>query len=511
MAVPAERKRVAVVGSGVAGLSCAYLLARKHDVAIFEREKAVGMDAHSLDAHGARMDIPLRVFSESYYPNLTNLYNLVGIKYHVADYSFCCLAGGTKQAAAAYFRYVNFLWRGSAFPVPALFHLRQLVKCARLGGAFAHFLKYSPGYLTSSPEVADLSLEDFLGRFGYSPEFGTELLYPMLSVVCTCSYAAVAAYPAAIVVDYFANKYGLSGAQCRAYEGTRDVVDRLTAGVARVVTSATIVKAEAAGATSLAGVACKLRWRDAAGVEHVEEFDEIVLAMQANASAKVLLSPHAPQLDALKRFEYEMKRVVLHTDAALMPPHKRDWSPLNLCITPGEDAASVTVWMNRIDSHLASELSRSVFQTWNPVTEPEASTVIADFSFERPVVNAASVKAIADLQGTQGHGHVRGRARHPARRPAIAPFRHPRRSPPPPPRAQVWFVGAYSRYSMPLLENGVKSAMVVARALGVDTSDVEFDEAAHANQVASRTLIYSLLVLLFAVALTAVHASYHFF
>ena len=135
MAVPAERKRVAVVGSGVAGLSCAYLLARKHDVAIFEREKAVGMDAHSLDAHGARMDIPLRVFSESYYPNLTNLYNLVGIKYHVADYSFCCLAGGTKQAAAAYFRYVNFLWRGSAFPVPALFHPPQLVKCARLGAA----------------------------------------------------------------------------------------------------------------------------------------------------------------------------------------------------------------------------------------------------------------------------------------------------------------------------------------------------------------------------------------
>ena len=87
-AVP--RKRIAVVGSGVAGLSAAFLLSRSHEVHVFEREDAVGMDAHSLSAHGARMDIPLRVFSESYYPNLCNIYKLVGVKYGLADYSFSC-------------------------------------------------------------------------------------------------------------------------------------------------------------------------------------------------------------------------------------------------------------------------------------------------------------------------------------------------------------------------------------------------------------------------------------
>ena len=67
--------------------------------------------------------------------------------------------------------------------------------------AFAHFVRCSPEYMAADP--AEISLGDFLQRHGYPPEFGSDLLYPMLSVVCTCSYAAVAAYPASIVIDYY--------------------------------------------------------------------------------------------------------------------------------------------------------------------------------------------------------------------------------------------------------------------------------------------------------------------
>ena len=366
-----------------------------------------------------------------------------------------------------------------ALPLPALFHAGQLLKCARLAGQFAHFLSYSPALIDALPPARrSMALGDFLTEHGYSSEFAAELLYPMLSVVCTCSYKAVAAYPAQIIVDYFGNKYGFSGAQCRAYGGTRDVVDRLTAPVRRVVTAATVTSAEAASlAEKPGGKLCSLSWRDADGVEHTETFDEIVLAMQANASGRVLRTPHAVQLDALRAFEYESKRVVLHTDDQLMPPHARDWSPLNIVTQPEAEAASVTVWMNRIDSDLRSQLRRPLFQTWNPVVEPAKSHVIADFSFERPVVNAASVAAMAELKASQGHGHV-------------------------------WFVGAYSRYSMPLLENGVKSAMEVARALGVDVSDVEFDESAVQARRDSSSLTLSLILLVVAIALTLAHASY---
>ena len=240
MEVP--RRRVAVVGSGVAGLSTAFLLSRKHAVSLFEREANVGMDAHSLDAHGARMDIPLRVFSESYYPNLCNLYRLVGVKYHYADYSFSCLGGAE---ARSYFRYINLFIGGMALPLPGLYNPLQLAKCVRLAFQLAHFFKRSPAYMEADPACATMTIGQFLKAHGYSKEFASDLLYPMLSVVCTCTCAsafersnaarvwnaaapprlghstclqlsvrlwflwtdaAVEAYPAQIVVDYFANK-----------------------------------------------------------------------------------------------------------------------------------------------------------------------------------------------------------------------------------------------------------------------------------------------------------------
>jgi hypothetical protein len=142
------RKRIAVVGSGVAGLSAAYLLSRRHEVHIFEREDAVGMDAHSVSIHGARMDIPLRVFSESYYPNLCNIYKLVGVNYDLADYSFSCRGGG-ESSAAAYFRYVNCFVRGMALPIPACLNPMQLAKCVRLG----YNVRIAPVLLSKRPQT----------------------------------------------------------------------------------------------------------------------------------------------------------------------------------------------------------------------------------------------------------------------------------------------------------------------------------------------------------------------
>jgi len=164
---PPERKRVAVVGSGIAGLTAAYLLSREHEVTLFEREAVLGMDAHSRDAHGARMDIPLRVFSESYYPNLCRLYQLLGIRYHTADYSFSCSHGAADGTAAvagsarrAYFRYSNLFYRGMAIPLPSLGLLlapHRVPKYLGLTYQFMRFLRSSPDQIQMDG-MSELSL-----------------------------------------------------------------------------------------------------------------------------------------------------------------------------------------------------------------------------------------------------------------------------------------------------------------------------------------------------------------
>ena len=161
MNTPAE-KRVAVVGSGIAGLTAAHLIARKHHVTLYERESTLGMDAHSVRHHRARVDIPLRVFSEAYYPNLCKLYTLIGIVYHSADYSFSLLRA--VRAPSAYFRYANFFHKGASYPYPSLGMLLYpptAAKYARLLFSFVHFLMRSPRYI-AEPSLAGLTLAAFL-------------------------------------------------------------------------------------------------------------------------------------------------------------------------------------------------------------------------------------------------------------------------------------------------------------------------------------------------------------
>ena len=122
-----------------------------------------------------------------------------------------------------------------------------------------------------------------------------------------------------------------------------------------------------------------------------------------------------------------------------MPKQRRDWSPLNIVVDKEADAASCTIWMNELDVGLREELSAPLFQTWNPVVEPDPKTVQCDYGFERPVVTFDSAAAMTKLEATQGRGHV-------------------------------WFVGAYSRFSMPLLENGVKSSLEVTATITITTT-----------------------------------------
>ena len=189
---------VAVIGSGLAGLATAWRLAPHHRVTLLERHAAPGMDAHSMDLDHdgvtARVDVPLRVIYEGYYPTLVAMYRDVGIAIEPTDYagSFSRLGGD------AYFRYANLLVAGASLPLPATPFGGEFWRIAR---DLLRFYRHAPRALAALGDH-ELTLGAWLAREGYGPAFADGFLVPTFAAIGTCSYDAVRAYPARVILEY---------------------------------------------------------------------------------------------------------------------------------------------------------------------------------------------------------------------------------------------------------------------------------------------------------------------
>lgn len=189
--------KCAIVGSGIAGLTAGHLLSRLGaNVVFFEREDSLGMAAFGLDVKSEsggtrRVDVPLRVFSRTYYPNLVKLYESIGAKIVDADYSFSC-SFIPSQSHPHHFQYYRWGW----LVLPSLsvmwkFGAGYLYELVRLLMSAKSLAKRSKG----------TTLRAFLLSEGFTEGFLTDVFFPMFSVVATCSYDSVAAYPADIVLQ----------------------------------------------------------------------------------------------------------------------------------------------------------------------------------------------------------------------------------------------------------------------------------------------------------------------
>jgi len=444
-----KKLKIAVVGTGIAGLSCAYLLSQEHEVTVFESADTLGMDSASTTYAGARMDVPLRTFSADYYPNLTALYNQLGVKFAHANYEFACYR---HDEETPYFSFFNICrhhvvkkivgYDSISFPVLVSLNPVSVYRYFSLMTEFYFFQRRGPSDLASG-KCANKTFKEYALQ-NHSEQFYYDLILPMLSVICTCSWEAVGNYPAEIVVDYLAGrarKHPIGSTTLRAISGTQETVKRLSENFRRILTGCRVERVTIARN----GQQPTVKWMQNGGNSQTESFDHVVIATQANAALAILdgTPDHAKALSSIK---YEKSRTVLHCDESLVPATLKGTCTL----IRTENQSDCTIWMNRIDGHLAKDLHKNVYQTWNPLREPKGELIV-DAIFERPVMTLKSLEALdllADLNGQDG----------------------------------VSFVGAYSLYSMPLLENGVRSSIRVANRflakpypeLGVQVSGKSF-------------------------------------
>ncbi len=414
---------IAVIGGGIAGLSAAWRLSTHHRVTLLERHEVAGMDAHSLDLEHEgqtyRVDVPLRVLYEGYYPTLIAQYHQLGVQLERTDYagSFSTLDGPT------YYRYANWLIGGRSIPLPAS---PIGARALRINAEMPRFYRRARAALVDLRDSEE-PLGSWLDHAGFSTDFAEGFLIPTFATVCTCSTAAVRAYPARVILDYLTRGLTFGGVR-RVVLGTREVVHRLTEPVSQVRCGIRVQQI----APAPDGV--RVSWD---GGEKV--FDHVVIGTQANHAEGMLDAAYRREKDALQRFAYESSEVVVHTDTRLAPRDRRHWAPVNLITSEDHDKPMATIWMNKVQPGLRD--AAPVFQTWNPIRDARPETVRAQARFDRPVVNAAS------LEG--------------ARTVRLLHAQHGRR---------LWFCGSYLGPGIPLLEAAARTALDVATAINDEST-----------------------------------------
>lgn len=415
------RRRIAVVGSGIAGLSAAWALDGAHDVTLYEKEPRAGGHAHTVDIdHGGRaitVDTGFIVYNELNYPNLVRLFAELGVATKPSDMSFgLSLDGGAFEWSGKTVRTL-FAQRRNMLAVSYLWMLREVLRFNRLCRA-----DRAAGVLFG------LSLGAWLDRHGLSRRFRDDYLIPMAAAIWSTPAAQVLDFPAESFIAFFDNHklIDIDRPLWRTVEGgSRTYVEallarfsgevRLGAAVMRVTRGDGQVLVEAAG--------------------RVERYDEIVFASHTDETLAILADASAEERAILGAIRYRPNDVVLHSDDALMPRRRAVWSAWNYLGSrtdpeaAGRDVA-VTYWMNALQG---IDPARPLFITLNPPFEPAPDTVFRRFSYAHPQFDAAALAAQRRLGAIQG-------------------------------RNRSWFAGAWTGYGFH--EDGLASGLAVAAALG---------------------------------------------
>jgi len=385
--------KIAVIGSGISGLSAAFFLAQKHEVTLFEADGRVGGHTNTIPVStpngAAAVDTGWIVYNGINYPNLTALFKELDVATRPTSMSFAVSIG-----AGAY------EWKGSdqVFSVFAqwtnLFkprHIRMLLDILKLNKRCNALLK--------SGNLPTGTLGEFLDREGYSEGLKRDYLLPMAGMIWSCSPKAAAQYPADDFMRFFDSHSLFTATQQPTWHsvigGSNVYVHKLLAkyrGALRLNTPSLGLRRAAEG-----GVIVKLP----DGEQH---FDRVVCATHSDIALRLLEDASAAEREVLAGIPYSESRVILHTDDSFLPKRKAAWASWNYTHPVSEvhdQRISGSYWMNLLQ-HIPGPTNYIV--TLNPQRPVPAEKIIYDTIYHHPLYTATSQITHAKLPAIQGSG-----------------------------------------------------------------------------------------------------------
>ena len=416
-----SKPKLAVIGTGIAGLSTAWLMKQRFEVTVYESQPQAGMGVHTIDYNSngieSRIDIPLRIFCQGYYDNLMALYREIGVEVLASDHAGIF----TDSDGKTILHYGNADWGIVDFVYPKFDSLFN-PNAWKFGIQSRRFFGRANTDLQTRDDLSSISFGEYLISVPQFQEFAEIVLLPMMSVTCTCNYQSVLSYPADIMLEYLTCGVHELGIMSAA-NGVDDIVPRLLEGV-KLKTGNAVEKIENEGDSLSVATSTGDR----------TSFDQVVVAAQAQQAAK-MIHGFNDRKTLLEAIPFEKSVMSVHTDTDILPYSKDSVSPVSYYLPKNESCAEVSVDLTKAIPRLRGQ--GTIFQTWNPIQPIAANKELARVEFTRPTVTKESRIAVAKLR--KHHQEKENR---------------------------LWLCGSYLADKIPLLEAAVDSSVAIAERLG---------------------------------------------
>ena len=427
--------KIAVIGSGISGLSSAYYLSKKNEVDLFEKDNHFGGHSYTFDIKEKNKKVPVDlgfiVFNKTTYPNLINFFEELKVPYEKSDMSFSVSVKDSNIEYGGTGFNSLFARKNNLFNFNFIKMIYEIIS----------FYKSAPVLLKK--DLKNLTLGNYLDNSKISKYFINYHIIPMVAAIWSMPFSKARDIPFELFLNFF-NNHGLFKLKDRPqwYTVTNrsrnyvlKVLDKINGEYFKNYEVKKIVRSDENVRIFINTMG---EYRD---------YDHVVLACHADQSLKLIDNPSNEEKEILNEFTYISNEAYLHTDVDLMPNKINAWSSWNSISKKDLTKTCVTYWLNKLQN---LDTNKNYFLTLNPITKIKDSKIIKKINFTHPYLNNKSFEMQNRLKDLQG-------------------------------KKRVWFSGSYFGYGFH--EDGLKSSLEMLKQFEGNDGDLHIQRYSNASKI----------------------------
>ena len=385
--------KIAVIGSGISGLSSAYYLSKKHKVDLFEKQDRFGGHSYTLDIkinekEKVSVDAGFMVFNKITYPNLINFFKENEIEIEKSDMSFSVSVKGTS---------IEYCGKG----LNGIFSNRGNLLNLKFVKMFFEIINfYKRCEKLNSNNIEKITLGEYLTKIGKSKYFIDYHIIPMVSAIWSMPPFEASQMPLTFFLSFFKN-HGLFKLKDRPQWYT--VTNRSKTYVDKILSK---VSGEYFKNYEINKI---IRDNNGVKVYYGSEneffnYDKVVLASHADESLKIISDITNKEREILSNFKYKPNKAVIHSDENLMPLNKNAWCSWNSSLNPdNKEQSSVTYWLNQLQN---LKTDKNIFLTINPFVEIASDKIYHKIDFTHPYYDEKALQNQSNLKTIQNKNNT---------------------------------------------------------------------------------------------------------